>query len=324
MMCRFMLIALAVALLSPPANAAQVTLETIRIGIPGKLMDFAPFFVGARTGIYRSEGLEPQFIVMRSGIIFPALLAGELDYTTLYQSAIRSAVSGLPVRVIATLITKQSFFLFTQREIRRVQDLKGKRIAISNFASSTDSSARAALKHHGLEAMRDVTLIAMGDTGVRFQALVSGAIEAAILTPPYTVMAEQRGLNNLVWLGDLLGDVPSNGLSTSLRKLKENPDQVQRMLRASIRSMIYTREHKQEALPILAKEFPGMERNALAGTLDFYLKAMSPDGRVSESIIYDLIHEQKELVNVKTEVPLSQVADFGPLQRVVKELNLAK
>lgn len=319
-----MLIALAVALLSPPANAAQVTLETIRIGIPGKLMDFAPFFVGARTGIYRSEGLEPQFIVMRSGIIFPALLAGELDYTTLYQSAIRSAVSGLPVRVIATLITKQSFFLFTQREIRRVQDLKGKRIAISNFASSTDSSARAALKHHGLEAMRDVTLIAMGDTGVRFQALVSGAIEAAILTPPYTVMAEQRGLNNLVWLGDLLGDVPSNGLSTSLRKLKENPDQVQRMLRASIRSMIYTREHKQEALPILAKEFPGMERNALAGTLDFYLKAMSPDGRVSESIIYDLIHEQKELVNVKTEVPLSQVADFGPLQRVVKELNLAK
>jgi len=69
MMCRLMLIALAVALLSPPANAAQATLETIRIGIPGKLMDFAPFFVGTKTGIYRSEGLEPQFIVMRSGII---------------------------------------------------------------------------------------------------------------------------------------------------------------------------------------------------------------------------------------------------------------
>ncbi|MBM2806763.1 MAG: transporter substrate-binding protein [Deltaproteobacteria bacterium] len=137
-------------------------------------------------------------------------------------------------------------------------------------------------------------------------------------------MAEQRGLHNLVWLGDLLGDVPSTGLSTSLRKLKENPDQVQRMLRASIRSMIYTHEHKQEALPILAKEFPGMERNTLAGTVDFYLKAMSPDGRVSESIVYDLISEQKALVNVKTEVPLSQVADFRPLQRVVKELNIAK
>ena len=301
--------------------AAQSSTETIRIGIPGKLVDFSPFFVGLQTGIYRSEGLEPQFIVMRSGIIFPALLAGELDYTTLYQSAMRSAISGLPVRVIATLMTKQSFFLFSQREIRRVQDLKGKRIAISNFASSTEASARTALKHLGLEAMRDVTLIAMGDTGLRFQSLLSGAIEAAILTPPYTVMAEQKGLNNLVWLGDIVGDVPSNGLSTTVRKLKENPDQVQRMLRASLRSMRYTREHKQEALPILAKEFPGMDRNTLAGTLDFYLKAMSPDGRVSDNVVREMINEQRALLNVKNEVPITQVADFGPLQRVVKELN---
>ena len=301
--------------------AAQSSTETIRIGIPGKLVDFSPFFVGLQTGIYRSEGLEPQFIVMRSGIIFPALLSGELDYTTLYQSAMRSAISGLPVRVIATLMTKQSFFLFSQREIRRVQDLKGKRIAISNFASSTEASARTALKHHGLEAMRDVTLIAMGDTGVRFQSLLSGAIEAAILTPPYTVMAEQKGLNNLVWLGDIVGDVPSNGLSTTVRKLKENPDQVRRMLRASLRSMRYTREHKQEALPILAKEFPDMDRNTLAGTLDFYLKAMSPDGRVSDNVVREMINEQRALLNVKNEVPITQVADFGPLQRVVKELN---
>jgi ABC-type nitrate/sulfonate/bicarbonate transport system substrate-binding protein len=131
-------------------------------------------------------------------------------------------------------------------------------------------------------------------------------------------------LNNLVWLGDILGDVPSNGLSATTRKLKENPDQVRRMLRASIRSMIYTREHKHEALPILMKEFPGMEGNTLEGTLDFYLKAMSPDGRVRESIVHALINEQRELVNVKTAVPLSQVVDFDPLQRVVKELNLSK
>ncbi len=313
-----LLIASLTAIVTGPA--AQ-PIETIRVGIPGKLVDFSPFFVGVKTGIYHSEGLEPQFIVMRSGIIFPALLSAELDYTTLYQSAMRSAVSGLPVRVIATLITKQSFFLFSQREIRRVQDLKGRRVAISNFASSTEASARAALKHYGLEAMRDVTLIAMGDTGVRFQALLSGAIEAAILTPPYTAMAEHEGLNNLVWLGDLLGDVPSNGLSTTVRKLKEKLDQVYRTLRASVRSMIYTREHRQEALPILMKEFPGLDRSTLAGTLDFYLKAMSPDGRVSDSVVREMINEQRVLLNVKNEVPITQVADFGPLQRVIKELN---
>jgi len=318
------LLAILLALLVAPAQAAQSAPETLRIGIPGKLVDFAPFFVGIKTGIYRSEGLEPQFIVMRSGIIIPALLSSELDYTTIYGSTIRSAVSGLPVKIISTLITKQSFFLYAQPEIKRVQDLKGKRIAISGFASSTDKAAREAIKPAGLEALRDVTLIAMGDTSVRFQSLLSGAIEAAILTPPYTVMAEQKGMRNLVWLGDILGDTPSNGLSTSSKKLKERPDQVQRFLRASVRSMIYTREHKQEALPILMKEFPGLERNTLVGTLDFYVKAMSPDGRVSDAVVQELINEQRELLGVRSEVPLSQVADFGPLNRVVKELAVGK
>ncbi|MGZ9243537.1 MAG: ABC transporter substrate-binding protein [Candidatus Binatia bacterium] len=164
----------------------------------------------------------------------------------------------------------------------------------------------------------------MGDTNVRFQSLVSGAIEAAILTPPYTVMAEQKGMRNLVWLGDLLGDTPSNGLSTSVRKLKERPDQVQRFLRASVRSMIYTREHKQDALPLLMKEFPGLERNTLAGSLDFYVKAMSPDGRIADAVVQEIINEQRELLGVKSEVPLSQVADFAPLNRVVKELNAGR
>jgi NitT/TauT family transport system substrate-binding protein len=202
---RVVVVILSIVAATLPGHAAQLPVETIRIGIPGKLVDFAPFFVGIKTGIYRSEGLEPQFIVMRSGIIIPALLSGELDYTTIYGSTIRSAVSGLPLKIIATLITKQSFFLYAQPDIKRVQDLKGKRIAISGFASSTDKAAREALKPAGLEALRDVTLIAMGDTSVRFQALLSGAIEAAILTPPYTVMAEHKGMRNLVWLGDILG-----------------------------------------------------------------------------------------------------------------------
>ena len=291
---------------------------------PGKLVDFSPFYVGAKVGIYRSEGLDPQFIVMRSGIIIPALLAGELDYITLYLASIRSAVTGIPVRVISTLVTKRSFFLFAQPEIRRTQDLKGKRVAISGFASSTEKSARAALKHHGLEAMRDVTLIGVGDTGLRFQALMSGAIEAAILTPPYSVMAEQKGYRNLVWLGDVLGDLPSNGMSTTVKKLKEKPDQVRRLLRATIRSVIYTREHRQEALPILMKEIPGLDGNTLAGTLDFYMKGISSDGRISESIIHELINEQRELLGIKADIPLNQVVDFSPLERVLKELNIGK
>ena len=94
MFTRVVCLVLIAALTATVTCPAAQPVEAVRVGIPGKLVDFAPFFVGIKTGIYRSEGLEPQFIVMRSGIIFPALLSGELDYTTLYQSAIRSAISG--------------------------------------------------------------------------------------------------------------------------------------------------------------------------------------------------------------------------------------
>lgn len=67
-----------------------------------------------------------------------------------------------------------------------------------------------------------------------------------------------------------------------------------------------------------------MERATLAGTLDFYMKAISPDGRVSDSVIRDLINEQRALLGVKTPISISQLADFGPLQRVINELNLTR
>jgi hypothetical protein len=72
------------------------------------------------------------------------------------------------------------------------------------------------------------------------------------------------------------------------------------------------------------KEFPGLDRATLAGTLDFYIKAMSPDGRIGEAVVHELINEQRELLGVKSQISVNQVADFAPLQRVVKELNLKK
>src|SRR5687768_8709207 len=65
------------------SSEAATPIETVRIATPGKLIDFAALYAGAHLGIYRQEGLDPQFIVMRSGIILQALAAGEIDYTTL-------------------------------------------------------------------------------------------------------------------------------------------------------------------------------------------------------------------------------------------------
>ena len=74
----------------------------------------------------------------------------------------------------------------------------------------------------------------------------------------------------------------------------------------------------------LPLDFPKFRRQRVSGTLAFYVKAMSRDGRVGEGVVRELINEQRELLNVKNEISLNQVSDFGPLQRVIKELNLNK
>lgn len=134
---------------------AASPIETVRVATPGKLIDFAALYAGARLGIYRQEGLDPQFIVMRSGIIIQALNAGEIDYTTLLASSVRAAVAGLPVRVIMGLILKQTFFLLSQPEIREVKQLRGKRIAVANFGVPQIN------QHEPRWSMRALILIAM-------------------------------------------------------------------------------------------------------------------------------------------------------------------
>jgi NitT/TauT family transport system substrate-binding protein len=306
--------------LNVAANAAA-PLETVRVATPGKLIDFAALYAGAQLGIYRQEGLDPQFIVMRSGIIIQALTAGEVDYTTLLTSSVRAAVAGLPVRVIMGLILKQTFFLLSQPEIRDVKQLKGKRIAVANFGSATDKSARTALERAGLDPNRDAIIMALGDTGLRFAALQARTIEAAVLSPPYNFSAQRQGFNNLVWLGDILGENPSNGLATTAKKLKEQPDQVYRMVRATVRSMIYTREHAREVLPVVMKEFKGWEGETISQALEFIIKGMSRDGTFSEAVLRDSVIEEKSRLNIKKEIPLNQVADFEPLYRVVREVS---
>jgi NitT/TauT family transport system substrate-binding protein len=275
-----MLTSAASALFVEPASGV----ETVRVATPGKLVDFSALYVGARLGLYQKEGLNLEFIVMRTGIHYAALQAGEVDYTTLVTSTIRAAIAGMPVRVVLALNNRQPFFLLSQPEIRDGKQLKGKRIAVSAFGSSTDTGARKILKHFGLDANRDAVMLALGDTGLRLAALQARSIDTAMLSPPHSFFAQRQGFNNLMWMGDLGGDgQPTNGLSTTEKKIKEQPDQLRRMLRATVRSMVYVHENKDKALPIVLKEFASWDREAVLQAYDFIVRGMSRDGTVSPS-----------------------------------------
>jgi ABC-type nitrate/sulfonate/bicarbonate transport system substrate-binding protein len=272
------------------------TLEKVRVAMPGKLVDYSALYVGAHQGFFSKEGIEPLFIVMGAGIHFPALLM--------------------------MLNAQNPFFLLSQPEIRDVRQLKGKRIAVSAFGAGTDTATRSVLKHFGLDPNRDSIIVALGHTGLRFAALQSKSVEAAMLSPPHSFIAQRQGFNNLFWMGDLAGEaVPANGLATTLRKLKQEPDQVRRVLRATVRSMRYLRDHKEEARSIVLREFKSADQEAISQAFDFIVKGMTRDGNFTDSWIEETIKAEGARVNNKTKVLASEVADFEILPRVLRELK---
>ena len=128
----------------------RTSLKTIRIGMPNRGVPNLGLMAAQRYGFFRAQGLDAELIVMRPSLSLQTLMAGDLDYSTVLASAARASVSGLPLRIIMTLTVGPDFSLVVRPDIRRVEDLKGKTLAVSGVGEFTDVGTRLLLKKYGL------------------------------------------------------------------------------------------------------------------------------------------------------------------------------
>jgi ABC-type nitrate/sulfonate/bicarbonate transport system substrate-binding protein len=112
-------------------NQEGPTLKKIRIGLPNRGVPNLGLMAGQRYGFFRAQGLEAELIVMRPSLSLQTLLAGDLDFLTVLSSGARASVSGLPLRIVMSLSVSQDFSLVVRPEIHRMEDLKGKTLAVS-------------------------------------------------------------------------------------------------------------------------------------------------------------------------------------------------
>src|SRR5439155_4664317 len=107
-----------------------------------------------------------------------------------------------PLKIIMAFDTRPSWFLLGGKNMKSLQDLKGKQLAVSSFGAALDQMTRELLPRFGMEPMRDVVLRAIEPPPNRLAALLSGAIDAAVLTHPETIIARKQGFNELFFFGD--------------------------------------------------------------------------------------------------------------------------
>ena len=311
---------LVICLLATGLGQAQEKLERVNLAIPVTALSQLPSYTGVRFGLFREEGLDVQIVLMNGRLVGPALLQGDLDYSTLADTMMRAATTGLPVKVIAFGGIRPALALNVRPEIKSPGDLKGKSIAVTSIGSTTDLVAREIVRSFGISD-REIVTQGLGSQANNQTALRTGAVAAALFTPPYDVIMEKEGFRVIAWAGDVVKEQLQAGLVTSDNKIARNPGQVKRMVRGFVKSLVFLRKEKSRVVEMIAKQWK-IEPDIAEKSYQVMIKTFSTNGAASDSAIENVIQQTLKANKSQKQVPHNQVANLSFLEEAQRELGL--
>ena len=315
-MIKFIFALITITLFCAQARAA----DKIRVSVTNYNMSYLAAGVAAERGFFKEEGLDVEIVRMNANVAMSSLISGDVDYTMIFASVIRAAMRGIPLKVIAVLIDSPPYAFIARPEIATMKALKGKTVGIGVYGSSNDIIARMMLERFGIDPDKETKLVAFGSDGARFAALKEGLVEAAIIAPPADAQARKLGLSILARANDLF-KFPHIGLGTTNKKLKENPQEVARVIRAFIKANRFIRDNRQEAINILVSWGRTQREDAIA-SYDSTWQVFSPDGTMPDDGMRLVIDDAQKALKATRTFAINEVADAGPLREAQRTLGI--
>ena len=306
--------------------SAQATLKKIRLGIAATSVGFLPIYTAYHRGFYKDEGIDLEIILMSLAAANNAFFKGEIDYSAGLTGLALAAVRNYPAKILIFTVAKPLQSFVSRKEIKEPKDLKGKKIAGSTPGATATLLARLATKHFGLDPDRDVGILTMGGgDSARLAALESGIADATILSVPISIVAVEKGYRELFFLGEI-ARFPQTGFGTSDKKIKENPDEVLRMVRATLRGLMFTwdENNRDAVLDIIMKRLKIDDRRFADEVFKQRTRGLTRDASVRPEGVQALIDLQRESSKVTRPVPIAQVVDYSFVEKARKELGLAR
>ena len=311
-------IALVIGARSPCVGLARA--EKIIFAYPSPSTSFLPLVVAQRKGFFESENLQPELVQIRPAVAIPGLTLGSVDCTTVLGSAIAARMRGVPLVITGVFADKPMDFLVGSKGTVAPKDLRNKIVGISALGTATHFLTVRVLKVIGLDPEKDVTLRAVGDEGLRLQALSTGLIQASLLGSQGVIEGEKAGLKVIVAAADVIDSLPFAGVTTTLVKLKENPQQIKRVLRAGLRGLRYVLDNRSGTVDVIQNWYR-VERDLATATYDLARRSYSKSGEVSEKGILLSMEFARTSGKFDKETSPADFADFSLLREVKKELG---
>jgi len=230
----------------------------------------AVLWLAREAGLFEKNGLRTDVAYIRSGSTMgQALVAGEIQLAQMGgPAALAAGVAGFDITMVAVALNTTPIVIMGK--VSKMEELKGKAIGVTRYGSNTDISARFAIRKAGMQPEKDVALIQLEDYAGIMGGIQSGRIAAGALADPFTDHAKRLGYNEIADIAALGLEFPFVGIVTKKTFIKEQPDVVQRFVRAYTESIALYKNNRELARKVTSKYTGIKDPEILNSTVDFY------------------------------------------------------
>lgn len=309
------------------ASGPAAALDKVKVTIAAVSSNYAPYFNAIEQGYFKDEGLDVEIVHAGGGIATPALISGEMDFSTSPASAFSAILKGARLKVILAEADRPTYQLWTTAaDLDTIEKLKGQRVGIQTRGDTFEIWMRLVLKSHGMSG-DDVGYTPLGfGNATRLAAMKTGSLPAVVMSAlDVESLRQSGGLGNGHMLEDAMTDkirMPYNGVVTSDGLIKQHPDIVLRFVRAVMKGTRFMTAFKDKTLDNVMK-YNGESRHSTEIDYDDVVRTLTKDGSVPPAVQQAEADIRAELVQLPKDKipPLAQMYDFSFVKKASAELD---
>ncbi|HUK40200.1 MAG TPA: ABC transporter substrate-binding protein [Candidatus Acidoferrales bacterium] len=262
------------ALVATAGYAAELT--RLRVGslISG---EFSQAYIAQKKGFFEKNGLSVELIYFQGGSqAIQAMLGGDIPLTvTAGPEGVIAKLQGADIVLLSANNPTMQFSLFVPPEIKKIEELRGKRAGISRFGSSSDFCIRYIFKSAGM-AESDVLIVQIGDNPTRLAALKSNAIQASVFTTPNSVRARKAGFVSLVDAYKLGLKFQGSGIASTGAFLRDHRPVVEQFFKGFLEGVAYAKSNKEESMRLIKDFLKLRDQDEVEETYQVIIRDIQP------------------------------------------------
>jgi len=306
----------------PAQGQAQAPVEKLRLAYSAIGGSQASFWIPYEAGIFRKHGLDVELLyVAGGGRAAQVVQSGEVPIGLFTGGAvINSNLAGGDLVVIASSMNVMTFVVMARPEIKRVEDLKGKKVGISRFGSATDFGLRYAEEQWPVKRQRDFAVIQMGGVSDVYGALRAGALDAGVINAELAIVARREGYRELVDIAKMGINFPTSSVVTTRSFIKRNENTVRKFVRGFVEGVHFGKTQRAPAISIMKKYLRSSDAAMFDELYEMYIvrnipRIPRPAPEALKTVLDQMAETDPRIVNLKPE----QFIDARFFQELEKE-----